>query len=331
MEVKAKTPIMQIDMNHRKHPPTNAMTNITHSNTNHVPNNLNALTLPTASTHHHSANSHNNHHEDTILTCHWKDCLQLFPNHTSLAAHLSEDHVGWKKGGYYCEWTNCARQGAKCHNRFALMMHLRIHTGEKPFECTYPNCDQTFGRMDALVRHKKAEHGEETVEKPNKHPAVSRPRKILSKKIPIENLNKARRKRPNEMSNKEDMDIPTTGYYYEDDSGNSSDELEIMPEPKDNTTSDKLNATPGSTDYIQYRLVKAQLHYILRENEMLRDELDIAQKKLKRMRTERMVLLEAVMNAEQNDNKYQDDLLDEDDIMSDSDRLKREDESNVVA
>ncbi|KAI8884303.1 hypothetical protein K501DRAFT_323036 [Backusella circina FSU 941] len=236
------------------------------------------------------------------LTCHWKDCGQFFPDHTSLASHLSEDHVGWKRGGYYCEWTNCARQGAKCHNRFALMMHLRIHTGEKPFECTYPNCGQTFGRMDALVRHKKAEHGEDTIlpEKGLKPSSMShhhqRPRNNKAQKRPANtDLNsKGKRRRFQELTGRVSADWSSS-----DDSDDSLAELDDSTIATATKLDNKLgSSSSSSSDYSQYRLAKAQLHYILRENEMLQDEYESTQKKLKRMRTERRVLLDAVMAAE---------------------------------
>ncbi|ORX97709.1 hypothetical protein K493DRAFT_166623, partial [Basidiobolus meristosporus CBS 931.73] len=33
--------------------------------------------------------------------------------------------------------------------------HIRIHTGEKPHQCTVPNCGKRFSRSDELVRHQR--------------------------------------------------------------------------------------------------------------------------------------------------------------------------------
>ncbi|RCH98546.1 hypothetical protein CU098_003730 [Rhizopus stolonifer] len=179
------------------------------------------------------------------LVCHWNNCQRVFPDHPSLASHLSEEHVGWKKGGYYCDWNNCARQGAKCHNRFALMMHLRIHTGEKPFECNIPECGQTFGRMDALVRHKKAEHGE--------RPVRSNPYNLNLIKKP---------KRPSTDALLR-VKKPKMRKLYDWSSGDEMDEMLQIKSTKP--------LIPES-DYGQYRLARAQLDYVLRENEIQNDE-----------------------------------------------------------
>jgi hypothetical protein len=174
--------------------------------------------------------------------------------------------------------------------------------------------------MDALVRHKKAEHGEGSLEKPNKpisapiiaashnsststfnptHQHINNTTTLTTtattttnnntnkhKKIPKTSLDILSKKRPRNGKKSR------SGFYS---SGEESDDS--LPVVMERGTTQK-SLLSGSVDYNQYRLAKAQLHYILRENEMLQDEFDMAQKKLKRMRTERRVLLDAVMATE---------------------------------
>jgi hypothetical protein len=55
----------------------------------------------------------------------------------------------------------------------------------------------------------------------------------------------------------------------------------------------------GSKDFVQrYKVVKTKLNYILRENSALNEEYLEATKRLKRLRTERRVLLDVLAEAE---------------------------------
>jgi hypothetical protein len=178
-----------------------------------------------------------------------------------------------------------------------------------------------FGRMDALTRHQKAEHGESIIEKPLKPSHTTNIIPLLNPPAPASvaaittttnattalSLNAAKPRKNNHNKNINSSNkrpappsLDTLSKYKRTTMLDDWEMSNAVVENKlpEQSTSTKKELTRG-TAYSQYRLAKAQLHYILRENEMLRDEYEITQKKLKRMKTERRVLLDALMTREQ--------------------------------
>ncbi|KDN47992.1 hypothetical protein K437DRAFT_216098, partial [Tilletiaria anomala UBC 951] len=49
-----------------------------------------------------------------------------------------------------------------CGKKFKRMEHLKrhnkVHTQEKPFPCSYPGCQKSFGRSDNLSQHLKTHY-----------------------------------------------------------------------------------------------------------------------------------------------------------------------------
>ncbi|CED82633.1 fog: zn-finger [Phaffia rhodozyma] len=97
--------------------------------------------------------------------CYWLDsstnnveCGATFSELGTFINHIHEEHIGTNKAQYTCEWSDCVRKGRPQTSRFALLSHLRSHTGEKPFDCTEPQCDKSFTRSDALAKHMRVQH-----------------------------------------------------------------------------------------------------------------------------------------------------------------------------
>ncbi|KZT18770.1 hypothetical protein NEOLEDRAFT_1159351 [Neolentinus lepideus HHB14362 ss-1] len=97
--------------------------------------------------------------QDTeTVACQWEDCGKVFTHLPTLIEHIHNDHIGVHKSNYTCEWATCSRRGLAQTSRFALISHIRSHTGEKPFTCPRPECDKSFTRSDALVKHMRLQH-----------------------------------------------------------------------------------------------------------------------------------------------------------------------------
>lgn len=89
--------------------------------------------------------------------CKWKDCYLIYDSQSSLVRHIEKTHVEVRKGrGEYirfrnsssnnvyqlfvgeeftCFWLECPRRKKPFNARYKLLIHMRVHSGEKPNQC----------------------------------------------------------------------------------------------------------------------------------------------------------------------------------------------------
>jgi len=91
--------------------------------------------------------------------CTYRDCGQSFPSECHLRRH-TRMHTGERP--FICTWVE-KDTGKICDKKFAekstLKRHLQTHTGAKPFPCQAMNCPKVFADKVNLKRHLRLIHG----------------------------------------------------------------------------------------------------------------------------------------------------------------------------
>ncbi|KXS18447.1 hypothetical protein M427DRAFT_96113, partial [Gonapodya prolifera JEL478] len=66
-----------------------------------------------------------------------------------------ESHLNTLKHNPYNPGHVCPTCGVKFTRKGQLTRHVVRHTGERPYPCRFPGCEEQFARVDRRSRHEK--------------------------------------------------------------------------------------------------------------------------------------------------------------------------------
>ncbi|KAG7085678.1 hypothetical protein E1B28_003223 [Marasmius oreades] len=227
---------------------------------------------------------------DDTVTCLWDNCGVVFTHLPTLIDHIHTDHIGVHKSNYTCEWATCHRRGLSQTSRFALISHIRSHTGEKPFICPLPECDKSFTRSDALAKHMRLQHNIEPPA-PGRGGSRKRKRDETSSAAPAQGGSPPPVPHPSyEEADEADIDYDNfvrameNGFLPQSPDENVEDEGDDTIPPALLARYDPATRTilGRSKEMVMYLVMKAKLRYAVEQQGYLLEELRSAKADLKR-------------------------------------------------
>uniref|UniRef100_A0A3B1IDG3 GLIS family zinc finger 1a n=1 Tax=Astyanax mexicanus TaxID=7994 RepID=A0A3B1IDG3_ASTMX len=99
----------------------------------------------------------------TEQPCQWMDCRASYVQKDELVRHIEKVHVDQRKGDdFTCFWAGCVRRCKPFNARYKLLIHMRVHSGEKPnrcmkpYACQLPGCTKRYTDPSSLRKHVKS-------------------------------------------------------------------------------------------------------------------------------------------------------------------------------
>ncbi|KAJ2484989.1 Zinc finger protein ZIC 4 [Coemansia sp. RSA 2050] len=88
------------------------------------------------------------------VACAWRACTAEFASTHLLAIHLSLVHISPDPHAQHaCLWKSCPQYEVPAPTRYDLILHLKVHTGDRAYLCPFDGCDKVYKRSDFLIRH----------------------------------------------------------------------------------------------------------------------------------------------------------------------------------